>query len=83
MIIELKVFCLNDEQQNQYDMGYDTPLDDCELRIFAFVRIDYFSQHRKYPDYTIVSSSNQEFICKHTYNQVKILVDVSQPSKLN
>jgi hypothetical protein len=83
MIIELHVFCLSDEQIKQRDMGYPTPLEDCEVRKFAFVSVAYFSRHREQSQYTVLGSSSEEFICRENYDEVYMMIQQSQTFKLN
>ncbi len=83
MIVELYIFCLNQDQIKQQEMGYDTPLDECEPKKYAFVTIDYFTRHRTIPHYTIIGCSEGEFVCNQDYESVKAIIQQSQTFKLN
>ncbi len=83
MIVELYIFALSEDQAKQKDMGYETPLEECELKKYAFVTIDYFTQHYTIPKYTVIGCSEGEFVCNQDYNSVKAIIQQSQTFKFN
>lgn len=70
MIIELDIFCLREEQIATQEMGISVPFEDCLIRKFSFVNIDWFSPRSDSPKYTTISSGGSEFVCTDNYEGV-------------
>jgi hypothetical protein len=83
MIIELNIFCLEQDQIANQELGLCIPLKDCITKKFGFLSIDYFSPRKDFPEYTLIGSSGEEFTCDDKYENVKLKIQEAQTFRFN
>ena len=81
--IDLMVFCYQDGDLGKEDMGIEVPLSECEVRLFTFFDINYISIDRENPEYTLIGSNGDEFVCSERYEVVKHKIEQLRVLKFN
>jgi hypothetical protein len=74
MFVELNIFCLKDEEIVKENLGINDSafsFDDCILKKFYFIDIKYISPRTDRPEYTLIGTNNDEFICDENIDVVK------------
>jgi hypothetical protein len=71
MMLQLDIFCLKEDQMINQDMGIPVPFEECLVKKFYFVKIDWFSPRSDNPNYTTISSGNEEFVCTDNCETIK------------
>ncbi|HEY6143756.1 MAG TPA: hypothetical protein VIV55_10130 [Flavobacterium sp.] len=86
MFVELNIFCLKDEEIVKENLGINDSefsFDDCILKKFSFIHIAYVSARTDRPEYTLIGSNNDEFICDENIQVVKEKIYRATLLKLN
>lgn len=84
MVIDLNVFCLESEEQiDAQEIGVGVDLNDCVLRKYTFVNIDFIAPTKDNPNTCIVSSGGSDFLVNHAMCDVKQMIRDSLVFKFN
>lgn len=81
--LDLNVFCLRDEDMKNEEIGVETDLANCVLRVFTFYDIAYISKHKDNPDLTLVGSNCDEFIVNEKHEVIKHKIEQLRILKFN
>lgn len=81
-MVEFNIFYLKEEHIMLQETGTDIPMSDWLLKKMTFLNIDNFVTRTSSPEYTIITSGGDEFICNENYETVTLKIRNAQQAML-